>query len=130
MSAVTPEGIANANKVMQSGKMNRYQTSANSDDDDAFLLQCERELCKYFGLKYCLGLNSGGSALMLAMKTSGFPDGSKVLTNCFTFNAVPASISHANMVPTFVDCDDRYVIDFSFVGELRSEPFCNKLTLF
>ena len=107
MSVVTKEGIANAMKVMQSGKMNRYQIKGDNDVDEEFLLKCERELCKYFGLKYCLGLNSGGSALLLALKASGFPDGSKVLTNCFTFYAVPASIAHANMVPAFVDCDDR-----------------------
>ena len=56
-------------------------------------------MAKYLGVKYCLGLNSGGSALFLALKLSGVTQGTPVLTNSYTLAPVPGAIRHAGGVP-------------------------------
>lgn len=55
----------------------------------------ESEFAAYTGHKYCVGLNSCGSALFLALWAAGVQDGDTVLSNALTFNAVPSAIYHA-----------------------------------
>ena len=64
-------------------------------------------------IKFCvaLGVNSCGSAIFLALKASGVNVGDKILTNAFTFTAVPSSIVHAGGVPVYVECNAEYIID-------------------
>ena len=40
-------------------------------------------------------MNSCGSAIMLMMKCAGLQPGDEVLSNAFTFGAVPSAIEHA-----------------------------------
>lgn len=64
----------------------------------SFLLQvsyAESEFAAYTGHKYCVGLNSCGSAIFLALWAAGVRDGDTVLSNALTFNAVPSAIHHA-----------------------------------
>ncbi len=88
MTSVTKEGIAIATKLMEKGWLNRYQppttgvaTSEEDPEEMAYLLKFERAIAKYIGTKYALGVNSGASAIFLAMKCGGVPEGSTVLTN-------------------------------------------------
>jgi len=118
MTSIDQEGIDNAVKLMKKGWLNRYQppTTGKSHgsidpEEDAFLLKFERAFAKYIGVKYCLGVNSGASAIFLAIKCAGIPTGSTVLTNAFTFNAVPAAIAHAGCNAALVECTDTYTID-------------------
>lgn len=76
-----------------------------------YLLKTERALAQYIGVKYCLGLNSGGSAIFLALKCADLPLGTIVLSNAFTFNAVPSAIVHAGCKTVLVECTDTMVID-------------------
>ena len=55
----------------------------------------ESEFAAYTGHKYCVGLNSCGSAIWLALWAAGVKDGDTVLSNALTFNAVPSAIYHA-----------------------------------
>lgn len=55
----------------------------------------ESEFAAYTGHKYCVALNSCGSAIYLALWAAGVKDGDKVLSNALTFNAVPSAIHHA-----------------------------------
>ena len=57
--------------------------------------KCEVEIAEYTGHKYCVALNSCGSAIMLMMKCAGLQPGDEVLSNAFTFGAVPSAIEHA-----------------------------------
>merc|ERR1711953_1022185 len=76
-----------------------------------YLLKTERALAKYLNMKYCLGLNSGGSAIFLALKCADMPHGAVVLSNAFTFNAVPSAIAHAGGRTVLVECTANMVID-------------------
>lgn len=75
---------------------------------DAF----ETELAAYSKTQYAIGLNSGTSALHLAMLTLGIGPGDEVLVPANTFIASAWGVSYANATPVFVDCD-RYTWNIS-----------------
>ena len=54
----------------------------------------ESEFSGYTGHKYCVGLNSCGSAIFLGLRACGVTTGDVVLSNALTFNAVPSAIEH------------------------------------
>jgi dTDP-4-amino-4,6-dideoxygalactose transaminase len=55
----------------------------------------ESEFAAYTGHKYCVGLNSCGSAIFLALWAAGVTEHDTVLSNALTFNAVPSAVHHA-----------------------------------
>jgi dTDP-4-amino-4,6-dideoxygalactose transaminase len=102
------EGHNEALKVMKSGRLYRYNTKPG---EDSVVSLCEKEIVAYTGHKYCVGLNSCGSALMLLLKTTGLKHGDKVLSNAFTFGAVPSAIEHAGGKAVYVESTMDMVID-------------------
>jgi len=109
MAHMDEQSIANAVEVMKLGMMNRYQMDAGASTN--YLLQTEQALSRYLGVKYTLGLNSGGSAIFLALKCAELETGAPVLSNAFTFNAVPSAIAHAGGRTVLVECTDTMVVD-------------------
>ena len=87
------EGIQEAVGLMESGSLYRY----NVPDANSVVSLCEKEISDYTGHKYVVALNSCGSALFLALLCAGVQPGDKVLTNAFTFTAVPSAIQHAQV---------------------------------
>jgi dTDP-4-amino-4,6-dideoxygalactose transaminase len=72
----------------------------------------EREFAAYCGAKYCVGLNSGTSALHLALLAAGVGPGDEVITVPFTFVATVAAIHYTGGTPVFVDIDrTSYTMD-------------------
>jgi len=63
----------------------------------------EREFASYCGTEYALGVNSGTSALHLALLAGGIRPGDEVITVSFTFVATAAAICYAGARPVFVD---------------------------
>ncbi|KAJ1462327.1 pyridoxal phosphate-dependent transferase [Pelagophyceae sp. CCMP2097] len=110
---VPAEGIAAAVECMESGSLFRYNVK---DSDASQVSQCEAEFAEYTGFKFALGLNSCGSAIFLSLKCAGAQFGDLVLTNGFTFTAVPSAIVHAGCEPVYVECTDGLVVD---VDDLR-----------
>ena len=82
----------------------------------------EARCTEILGHKYGVMVNSGSSALMLAMRmlgVMGVPKGSEVITPVLTFSTDAASIVHAGFVPAFVDVvPDTYQIDLDKVEEM------------
>lgn len=105
---VPAAGIARAVALMQSGRLFRYG-EMGADQRDAALL--ETEFAALIGRKYCIAVNSGGSALFLALKVCGVRHGDSVLLNGFTLAPVPGSIVHAGAKPILVEIGRNYVID-------------------
>jgi dTDP-4-amino-4,6-dideoxygalactose transaminase len=89
---VPQEGQLEALEVMKSGRMYRYNIDPG---EHSIVSLCEKEIADYTGHNYCVALNSCGSALMLLLKTTGLKHGGKVISNAFTFGAVPSAIEHA-----------------------------------
>jgi len=116
------EGQQLAIELMQTGKLYRYNIAAG---EESVVSQCEIEVAKYTGHKYCIALNSCGSALMLLLKTSGLEHGDEVISNAFTFGAVPSAIEHAGGKAVYVESDYNHVMDVEDLKKkLADHPNC------
>jgi dTDP-4-amino-4,6-dideoxygalactose transaminase len=67
----------------------------------------EREFAEYCGAREAIAVNSGTSALHLALLAAGIGPGDDVITVPFTFVATAAAIQYAGATPRFVDVDPR-----------------------
>ena len=67
----------------------------------------EEEFASYSGAKFGLGVNTGTSALHLALLAAGIGPGDEVITVPFTFVATVAAIYYTGATPVFVDIDPR-----------------------
>jgi dTDP-4-amino-4,6-dideoxygalactose transaminase len=74
----------------------------------------ETEFTSYCSARHGIAVNSGTSALHLALLAAGIGAGDEVLTVPFTFVATVAAIIYAGARPIFVDIDPRsYTMDVS-----------------
>src|SRR5947209_9137084 len=72
----------------------------------------ERAFAAYVGAKHCVGVNSGTSALHLALICAGVGPGDEVITVPMTFIATSWAISYAGATPVYVDVDPvTYTMD-------------------
>ena len=65
----------------------------------------EEEFAAYCGARFGIGLNSGTSALHLALLAAGVGPGDEVITVPFTFVATVAAILYTGAQPVFVDVE-------------------------
>jgi dTDP-4-amino-4,6-dideoxygalactose transaminase len=65
----------------------------------------EEEFASYCDVGHAIGVNSGTSALHLALLAAGIGAGDEVITVPFTFCATVAAIGYAGAVPVYVDID-------------------------
>ncbi|HKV27394.1 MAG TPA: DegT/DnrJ/EryC1/StrS family aminotransferase [Candidatus Acidoferrales bacterium] len=65
----------------------------------------EKEFAEYCEAKYCIALNSGTSALHLALLAAGVGPGDEVITSPNTFIATAEAIAYAGAKIVFVDID-------------------------
>jgi len=63
----------------------------------------EDALCKYMGCKHSVAVNSGTSALDIAVGALDIPEGSEVITTPFTFAATSNSLLYNRLNPVFAD---------------------------
>lgn len=72
----------------------------------------EAGFAAYCGALHGVGVNSGTSALHLALLVAGVQPGDEVITTAFTFVATVAAIGHAGATPVLVDISpDSFTID-------------------
>ena len=67
----------------------------------------EERFADYCNVKHCVALNSGTSALHLALLATGVGPGDEVITVSMTFVATTAAILYSGAKPVFVDVDPR-----------------------
>jgi dTDP-4-amino-4,6-dideoxygalactose transaminase len=65
----------------------------------------EDAFADYCGTRYCVALNSGTSALHLALLACGVQPGDEVVTAANTFTATAEAIAYTGATPTFSDVD-------------------------
>jgi len=81
-----------------------------------FVEAFEGEFAQYCGVRHCVCVNSGTSALHLAMIACGVGPGDEVITVPFTFIATAWAISYVGAKPVFVDIEpNAYTMETSQV---------------
>lgn len=73
-----------------------------------FVKSFEENFAKAHNAKYCVGVNSGTSALHLAMWSLGIGKNDEVIVPTNTFFATPEAVSLCGAKPVFVDCEPNY----------------------
>ena len=78
----------------------------------------EEEFASYSGARYGVAVNSGTSALHLALLAAGVGPGDEVITVPFTFVATTAAVWYTGAKPVFVDVDpESYCMDSARIEE-------------
>ena len=67
----------------------------------------EDRFAAYCNVKHCVALNTGTSALHLALLAAGIGPGDEVITVSMTFVATTAAVLYCGAKPVFVDVDPR-----------------------
>jgi dTDP-4-amino-4,6-dideoxygalactose transaminase len=76
----------------------------------------ETRFAEYCQVKHCLAVNSGTSALHLALLAGGVGPGDEVITVSMTFVATTAAILYTGAKPVFVDVDpEHWTMDPSLI---------------
>ncbi|MCD9624298.1 DegT/DnrJ/EryC1/StrS family aminotransferase [Rhabdothermincola salaria] len=79
----------------------------------------ERQVSALFGKSGGVMVNSGSSALYLAVELLGLEPGTEVVTCGLTFSTDIAPLVRAGLVPVLVDCEvDTYCVDVDRVAEM------------
>ena len=69
------------------------------------LPEFEHAICDYTGSKYAVAVNSGTSALQIAVRALGLEPGTEVILPAFTFSALLNVVLQEGFQPRFVDID-------------------------
>jgi CDP-4-dehydro-6-deoxyglucose reductase, E1 len=84
--------------------------------------EMERQVATLFGKASGVMVNSGSSALYLAVELLNLPAGSEVITSTCTFSTDISSIVRAGLVPVFVDVEPAtYNADVSRIEEMLTD---------
>lgn len=70
------------------------------------VLAFEKEFAEFCGAKHCIAMNSGTSALHIAMLLLNIGPGDEVITTPYTFVATSWAISYVGAKPVYVDIDE------------------------
>ena len=82
----------------------------------------EKKIASLFDKKYCLYVNSGSSALYLAIESCNFPPGSEVITPALTFSTTVGCLLKNSLIPAFVDVEPySYCIDINQIESLITD---------
>ena len=119
-NSIPETGIARAVEIMRSGRLHRYNVTADETAEASLL---ESEYAAYQGVKYCVATASGGQAIQLGLRVCGVRPGDKVLANAYTLAPVPGAIHNLGAEPVLIEITDNYHIDLNHLDEMarRSE---------
>ena len=77
----------------------------------------ESKFANFLGRKYCIGLNSGLDALILAFRALNIGEGDEVIVPANTFIASIIGITENGATPIFVEPDEYYNLDVNKIEE-------------
>ncbi|MBU4205070.1 DegT/DnrJ/EryC1/StrS aminotransferase family protein, partial [Patescibacteria group bacterium] len=82
------------------------------------LKKFEKEIAKFAGVKYAVGVNSGTAALHLIVRALGLKEGDEVITTSFSFISSSNCILYEGANPVFIDIDEKtFNIDVKKIEE-------------
>lgn len=86
-------------------------------DNNSFISmshEFENDFSKYTNSRYCVGTNSGTSAIHLALLSLGISTGDEIITVSHTYRATISPIYYCGATPVYVDIDPRtFLIDWT-----------------
>lgn len=108
------ESISNALKVLKSGKLFRY--GENNIEAD-FVNRLEVKFAEIIGCKYAVAVNSGGSAIYIALKAAGIMPNEVVALNVFTLAPVPGALENSGAEITLLEVDKNLTLSTNELEE-------------
>ncbi len=79
----------------------------------------EKKISALFNKKYGVMVNSGSSAIMLAIECLNLPKGSEVITPALTFSTTVGYLVKNDLIPVFVDVEEgTYNLNYKLVKKL------------
>ncbi|MCL5071220.1 MAG: DegT/DnrJ/EryC1/StrS family aminotransferase, partial [Actinobacteria bacterium] len=96
-------------EVMESGYLFRY----GSENDPNFKRKVstfEREFENLVGVKHCIAVSSGTSALLTCLASLGIGPGDEVIVPGYSFIASMSSIIYTRAIPILVEIDESLTI--------------------
>ena len=110
MELIGEEERQAALEVLEAGYLFRY----GSPDDPAFkakVYQLEQEVATLMGVQYAVAVNSGTTALLVALGGLGIGPGDEVIVPGYTFIASMSSIIYARAIPILAEVDRTLNLD-------------------
>lgn len=75
------------------------------------LVEFERNLAKFLGVKHVIGVADGTNALMLALRALGISQDDEVIMASHTYVATAAAVHYVGATPILVECGEDHMID-------------------
>jgi len=82
------------------------------------LIDFEKDLAKYLGVKHAIGVADGTMALLTSLMASGIGRGDEVIVPSHTFIASAAAIHHTGARPILADCQADHLINPNSIVKL------------
>ena len=102
VSPVGDEEMDAAIEVLRQRKLSGFYLDFRGGEK---VQEFERRFAEYIGVKHAIAVNSGTSALHVALAAAGAGPGDEVIVPPFTFTATASSVLMVNAVPVFADID-------------------------
>jgi len=81
----------------------------------------ERSICDYCGCQHAVAVNSGTSALDIAIQSLELPKGTEVITTPFTFSATSNALVYNGLIPVYADISRD-------IRNIDPNDICKKIT--
>ena len=108
VAPIPESGMESVLDLMKTGALFRYGETKGTD---SYVSRLEVEFARMYNRKYAIAVNSGGSALYLALKASGIDAEDQVMLNSFTLSPVPGAIENCGAKTILLECTENMVID-------------------
>lgn len=107
---ITADELEAVDRVIKSAK---FTGTARGENE---VRRLERLYAEYIGVRYCIAVSSGTSALHSAVAAAGVGPGDEVIVPALTFLATATCVLHHQGIPVFADIDPvTYNIDVKSV---------------
>jgi 8-amino-3,8-dideoxy-alpha-D-manno-octulosonate transaminase len=73
--------------------------------------QFEEEFAKYVGMKYCITVSNGTTALQVALSALNIGPGDEVIMPCYFWVSTAGAVVRVGAIPVLVDVDDSMSLD-------------------
>lgn len=125
MSRIEPRIVRYGGALWDENEINRVNAQLSDPMGlmpGAQVAEFEARVAAYMGKQHGVMVNSGSSALMIAMRLANLPLGSEVITPALTFSSDVASIYHVGCTPVFLDVGlDDYQIRVDQIEDMVTE---------